>query len=160
MTPAVALALPLIRRFEGLRLDPYQDPAGIWSIGYGFRLWNNRPVTASTPPIAPDEAEARLAELAAQVESQVRCICRPLADNECAALICFTFNEGIGRLATSTLLKLWNAGDKAGAGQQFMSWVYGGGRVLEGLVARRAAERALFETAAEITPEPAETGKS
>jgi len=65
-------------------------------------------------------------------------------DNEFSALLSFTFNLGIGNLRSSTLLKLLNAGDRAGAADQFPRWNRAGGRELLGLTRRRAAERALF----------------
>jgi lysozyme len=45
----------------------------------------------------------------------------------------------------SKVLQHHIAGDRAKAGAAFMGWVKGGGRVLPGLVARRKAERALYE---------------
>lgn len=72
----------------------------------------------------------------------------PLNDDERGALTSFVFNLGAGNLASSTLLKLLNSGDRGGAGIQFGRWVYAtvnGVRTrLPGLVARRAAEEALF----------------
>jgi lysozyme len=70
----------------------------------------------------------------------------PLNDNEFGALTSFTFNLGIGNLKSSTLLKKLNAGDRAGAADEFGKWVNAGGKPLPGLVKRRAAERALFLT--------------
>lgn len=60
------------------------------------------------------------------------------------ALVSFAFNLGIGALAKSTLLKKHLAGDYAGAAREFAKWKFGGGRVLPGLVKRRAAEVALY----------------
>lgn len=62
------------------------------------------------------------------------------------ALVSFTFNAGGAALRTSTLLKKLNAGDYAGAASEFLRWVNGGGKKLPGLVRRREAEKALFET--------------
>jgi lysozyme len=67
-----------------------------------------------------------------------------LSQGQYDALVSFTYNEGAGRLQTSTLLTLLNAGNYAGASGQFGDWVYGGGVKLTGLVTRRAAEVALF----------------
>jgi GH24 family phage-related lysozyme (muramidase) len=50
-----------------------------------------------------------------------------------------------GDLKTSTLLKKLNAGDP-GAAAEFGKWVYGGGKRLDGLVKRLAAEKTLFLT--------------
>jgi lysozyme len=60
------------------------------------------------------------------------------------ALVDFCYNLGVGRLQSSTLRRKVNAGDMDGAKEQLMRWVRGGGRVLPGLVKRRAAEVALF----------------
>jgi lysozyme len=71
------------------------------------------------------------------------CIKVPLTDYERAALISFTYNVGRGKLCGSTLAK------KANAKQPFCAelskWVYAGGKVRNGLVKRRAAERRLCE---------------
>ena len=66
--------------------------------------------------------------------------------SEKAALVDFTFNLGSGNLQTSTLLKLLNAGDYAGAANELPKWNLGSGRVQPGLVTRRARERSLFLT--------------
>jgi lysozyme len=60
------------------------------------------------------------------------------------ALVDFCYNLGVGRLQTSTLRRVVNAGDWQGAKEQLMRWTRGGGRVLPGLVKRRAAECALI----------------
>ncbi len=60
------------------------------------------------------------------------------------ALVSFTYNVGEGNFTNSTLLRKLNAGDTAGAAEQFARWVHASGKVLPGLVKRRAAERAMF----------------
>ena len=61
-----------------------------------------------------------------------------------AAIVDFTFNLGVGRLQTSTLRRRINQRDWQNAANELRRWVYGGGRVLPGLVARRNAEAALL----------------
>ena len=61
------------------------------------------------------------------------------------ALVDFTYNLGIARLASSTLLKLLNAGRYADAGEQLLLWCNAGGHPQPGLVTRRHAELALWE---------------
>jgi lysozyme len=68
-------------------------------------------------------------------------------DGRLAAIVDFTFNLGAGRLQTSTLRRRVNQSDWAEAGRELVRWVYGGGRMLPGLVVRREAERRL------LTPE-------
>jgi GH24 family phage-related lysozyme (muramidase) len=59
-------------------------------------------------------------------------------------LISFAYDVGLSPLRTSTLLRLFNAGSTAAAAEQFGAWVHADGQVTEGLVGRRAAERAVF----------------
>lgn len=68
----------------------------------------------------------------------------PLSQNQFDALVSFIFNLGSAKFEGSTLLKKLNAGDYAGAADEFGKWVNAGGRKLAGLVKRRAAEKALF----------------
>jgi len=56
----------------------------------------------------------------------------------------FTFNLGAGRLQTSTLRRRINQRDWAASAQELRRWVYGGGRVLPGLITRRVAESELL----------------
>jgi lysozyme len=65
------------------------------------------------------------------------------------ALTSFTYNCGSGALASSTLLKKVNAKDFDGAALEFHKWNRGGGKVLPGLVRRRASESLLFQNIAD-----------
>jgi len=65
-----------------------------------------------------------------------------------AAIVDFTFNLGAGRLQTSTLRRRINQRDWHSAGQELRRWVYGGGKVLPGLVTRREAEATCLLRAA------------
>ncbi|TVS40518.1 lysozyme, partial [Xylella fastidiosa subsp. multiplex] len=69
----------------------------------------------------------------------------PLKQHQFDALVSLSFNIGACAFHRSTLLRKLNAGDVAGAAQQFHVWKWAGGRVQSGLIIRRAAERALFE---------------
>jgi lysozyme len=101
--------------------------------------------TPFTGGINEQEGGALLLEDVAYAEHAVaHLVTVPLTQGRYDALVSFTYNEGAGRLQTSTLLKKLNAGNYAGAAGQFSVWVYGGGVKLPGLIARRAAERALF----------------
>ena len=67
-----------------------------------------------------------------------------LSQHQFDALVSLAFNIGLGAFRASTLVRKLNAGDIAGAAGQFARWNRGDGRVLPGLVVRRAAEAALF----------------
>ena len=139
--------LALIKQSEGLRLAPYLCPAGVPTIGYGStRHADGHPVKLSDPPITEDEADVLLLmTLQPYADAVNRYVQVPINQNQFDALVDFTYNLGPQALRTSTLLKLLNAGNYAGAAAQFDVWVMAGKRRLTGLVERRAAERALFE---------------
>jgi len=130
----------LIKHFEGLRLNAYRCPAGIWTIGYGH--------TGSVKQgekISLDTAIKLLQTDLKRFEQIVTDLVDvPIQQHHFDALVSFAYNLGGGALADSTLLKLLNAGYFEEAADQFKRWNKAGGQVLQGLVKRRAAERALF----------------
>lgn len=133
--------LDLIKQFEGLYLKAYRCPAGVPTIGYGHTAG-----VAMGQTITQQQADDYLRRDVRQFERAVARLVRvPLTQGQFDALVSFAFNLGEGALAQSTLLRLLNSGDYAGAAAQFDRWNKAGGRVLPGLVRRRAAERALFE---------------
>jgi len=135
-----ATTLDFLRAREGFRSTPYAD-AGGYSIGYG-RFLGEKPAIVS---VTRQQAETWLTEDAQKAARAIIKLVRvPLNQNQFDALISFVYNLGEGALARSTLLKKLNASDYAGASQEFRRWVYSGGKVLTGLVARRALERDLF----------------
>ncbi|OLS61496.1 lysozyme [Pseudomonas putida] len=136
--------LNMIKSFEGLRLQAYQDSVGVWTIGYGA----TRGVKAGMS-ITKEQAERMLLNDVQRFEPEIeRLVTAKLSQNQWDALICFTYNLGAANLESSTLRRLLNDGDYAGAAAQFPRWTKAGGRELPGLVRRRAAERNLFLGAA------------
>lgn len=132
--------LSLIKSFEGLRLQAYQDSVGVWTIGYG----TTRGVKAGMK-ISKDQAERMLLNDVQRFEPEVqRLVTAPLSQNQWDALMSFTYNLGSANLESSTLRRLLNAGDYQGAADQFPRWNKAGGQVLAGLTRRRADERELF----------------
>lgn len=150
----LAEAVELCRRFEGFRARPYLCPAGVPTIGYGSTHYSDgRKVQLSDPPIS--EPAARLLLVTELFNTYAPGVLRqcpgllPLALLEAdwqklCALVDFAYNLGVGRLQTSTLRRRINACDWDGAAAELRKWVWGGGRKLPGLVARRAAEAALL----------------
>lgn len=139
-------AVDLAKRFEGFhrvpkheshRAYPYICPAGYWTIGYGHLC------DPKHPPITEAEAETYLVQdLRAALNATLR-YCPVLAtesEGRLAAIVDFTFNLGVGRLQTSTLRRRINQRDWKAAICELRRWVYGGGKVLPGLVSRREAE--------------------
>jgi lysozyme len=133
--------LALTRSFEGLRLEAYQDAAGIWTIGYGH---TGADVHAGQK-ISEFEAEALLrADLAASVACVNRVVEVALSQGQFDALVDFCFNAGRGNFMRSSLLRYVNAREFAAVVVQFGLWVNAGGVPVEGLVRRRAAEATMF----------------
>lgn len=99
--------------------------------------------------ITQEEADARLARrLADEFEPAVRRMVKvPLSPCQFDALVSWAYNVGVGAAGGSTLVRLLNAGDMAGAAAEFMRWTRSGGRELLGLRRRRTAEQALFRGA-------------
>jgi len=132
----------LIKRFEGLELKSYKDSVGILTIGYG----HTHAVKAGDV-ITGEQADAflredlQVAELTVNTNVKVK-----LTQGQFDALVSFVFNLGSGNFVKSTLIKKLNAGDYAGAADEFSKWVNAGGKKLPGLVKRRAAEREVFLT--------------
>lgn len=71
----------------------------------------------------------------------------PLTQGQVDAICSFVYNEGAGRLQSSTLLKVLNAGNYGAVPAELSKWVFGGGKKLPGLVTRRAAEAAMLLSA-------------
>jgi lysozyme len=133
-------AIDLMKKFEGCKLESYQDSGGIWTIGYG----HTKGVTKGMV-ITQEQADAFLVEEAQNACNQVQeLVTVVLTDNKLAALTDFVYNLGIGRLKTSTLLKLINTSEFDAASNQFLLWDHVNGKVLPGLLERRTAERTLF----------------
>jgi lysozyme len=133
--------IDLIKHFEGFRSKPYKCPAGVWTIGYG----TTNAINSGTLPITEAEAENMLkSDLDRFERSVLKLVTVPVSQNEFDALVSFTYNLGEGNLKKSTLLRRLNSDDKASAAEEFLKWNKAGGKVLNGLVKRREAERKMF----------------
>lgn len=141
-----SLATPLIQRWESFRAKSYLCPAGVWTIGWGSTGADiKRGMTWTL-----DQANARFARDLDAFGDGVRRVLRVDATpHEFAAMVSLAYNIGLSSFARSTLLKRFNAGDKAGAAAQFAVWCKardksGALKALPGLVARRADEARVF----------------
>ena len=135
--------LDLIKRFEGFSRTVYFCPAGYPTIGYGHVVKDDEDFSAG---IDESQAEELLRQDAQIAERAVlRLINVPLTDGQFDALVSFTYNLGGGALKRSTLRRKINREEHAEVPEQFMRWVWAGGRKLKGLVRRRAAEACLYK---------------
>ncbi len=149
-----AKGVTLIKQFEGCaklredgKVEAYPDPGtggDPWTIGWG----------ATGPGIGPGTVwtqETCDARLEADLERYARDVARalggaPTSQPQFDALVSFHYNTGA--IAKATLTRLHKAGDFDGAAREFERWCYAGGRVMKGLVRRRAAEAALYRSGA------------
>ena len=139
--------LKIIKLFEGFRSEPYLCSAMVPTIGFGSTWsFDGSSVTLSHPSIKESDAEELLLREVGRCEQAVdRLIRVELNENEHSALQSFVYNLGSGRLQSSTLRSLLNRNaPREQVADEFPKWRRAAGKILQGLVRRRAAERALF----------------
>jgi lysozyme len=143
--------LRAIRNHEGTVLTAYRDIGGVWTIGVGHTgsevveglVWTQ------------GQADEALSHDIRHAEAAVsRAVKVPIGQAQFDALVSLTFNIGVGAFAKSTLVRMLNAGDLAGATQQFLVWNKVGGKIAPGLVRRRAAEQSVFSGGSSSEPVP------
>lgn len=138
----------LITSFEGCKLTTYFDQRGILTIGYG----HTGPDVKLGQSITQNMAYILLKKDLDTFESGVsRLVSAKLTGNQFSALVCFSYNLGLGSLKNSTLLKKLNMLDYQGASEEFLAWDKINGQVSAGLLRRRQAEQSLFLTAGDGT---------
>jgi len=141
--------LNLIKQFEGYRSSPYQDQNGIWTIGYGSTyLLDGTRVNENTDIVDNDTATALLKY---GCQTAINCINQniivDLTQNNFDALCSFVYNIGTGSFIKSTLLKVINGEvTTISINDAFLMWDKAGGVVNAGLLRRRNAEIALYNS--------------
>lgn len=141
-------AVDLVKEFEGFRADAYKDAVGVLTIGYGTTAMAGVGIKpALGMKISKSDAEAYLHAALDKFANQIApAITAPINENEFGAFVSLAYNIGPGAFKKSSALRLFNAGDKAGAAKAILLWDKAGGKVLKGLTRRREAERKLFLT--------------
>ena len=140
----------LIKQFEGCKLTAYKCPAGKWTIGYGSTFYMDGSPVKEGDKITQEDAEIMLQKIVDDFRIQVvRIVPGTLPSGAVDALTSFVFNCGVAALQKSTLLKKIKANklDLKGIEAEFMKWVKGAGKILPGLVRRRAAENRMYADA-------------
>lgn len=135
----------LVKQFEGCVLKAYPDPGSggdPWTIGYGHTGPEVKRGVVWTQAQADAALQSDLAHFDAGVSALIGAA--PTTQGQFDAMVSFAFNVGLGNLKSSTLLRLHNAGDHAGAAAQFQRWNKAAGKVMNGLVKRRSAEARVY----------------
>ena len=133
--------IELIKKFEGFSPKPYTCAAGHLTIGYGHKINANEVIVDITK--AQGEELLRF-DIQRAENSVFRFIRVSLSHNHFDALVSFTFNLGAAALQRSTLRQKINREQFTDAGDEFIRWVHAGGKIMQGLLRRRKAERELF----------------
>ena len=137
--------IDLICNFEGKRLTAYDDGVGVWTIGFGTTVYPNGIKVKKGDTCTEAQAKAYMAHDLKKFASAVNnAVTVPLNQNQFDALVSLAYNIGTGAFSKSTLVKKLNGNDIRGAADQFDVWVNAGGKRMQGLVNRRAKEKALF----------------
>lgn len=139
-------AKAMIKTFEGLRLEAYRCPAGVWTIGYGHTEG-----VAEGMRITEAKADALFEADIAKAERAVDMAvgCTNLSQQQYDALVSFTHNLGAGNLRSSTLLrKVSSCPSNPSIRDEFRRWVWAttktGKKKLPGLVRRREWEASRY----------------
>lgn len=142
LTGVAIMAVAFIGGWEGLRTYSYKDIVGVWTACYG-----------ETKGIGPGmkftkaECDEMFVDsgLARHERALLRCLNEPhvVPDKTYVSFLSLAYNIGEGGFCRSTVVKRWNRGDQVGACDAILAWNKAGGRVVQGLVNRRKAERKL-----------------
>jgi lysozyme len=146
----------LVKHFESCmkncgpdRYAAYKCPAGVWTIGWGTTTEHGHKIKSGLVWSGAQCDDAFLHDMI-EFEAHVKRLVKvKLTQWQFDALTSFTYNCGAGALSSSTLLKKVNAGDFEGAALEFHKWNKSNGKVLAGLVRRRASESLLFQNIAD-----------
>lgn len=138
----------LIKQYEKLYLTAYDDGYGVWTIGYGHTSNSD---SGKTYPVYPGQTitaakaeEIFKADLDSFEKAVNQNVTYSINQNQFDALVSFTFNNGKTAFRNSALLQYLNNGQIGLAAREFDFYIKVKGEVSNGLVARRALEKALF----------------
>ena len=135
--------IDLIQSYEKCRLKAYlPTPNDVWTCGWG----STKGVTQDTVWTQEEADTAFLKDLEWVEECVNKAVTAQLTQNEYDSAASLCFNIGCHAFGKSTFIKKLNAADFDGASLEFLRWTKQSGKELAGLVARRKAERDLFET--------------
>lgn len=135
-------AITFVGQWEGLRLHSYKDVVGVWTACYGE-------TKGIKPGMKFTKAECDEMFIESGLKRHERALLRCLNDpytvpeSTYVAMLSLAYNIGEGGFCRSSVVKRWNEGKQYASCDAFKYWNKAGGRVIRGLVNRRAAERKL-----------------
>lgn len=132
--------IALIKQFEGCELTSYLCPANVWTIGWGHTgtdVVKGMTITQAT-------ADMLLRQDLGKFEDAVTKYAGPAYQNQFDAMVSLCYNIGPGNFRGSSVARLHKNGQYTAAATAFLLWNKAGGKILQGLVKRRKAERNLY----------------
>ncbi len=142
MTPSPRI-IAFMKAYEKFRPTGYRPtPRDKWTVGWGTTGPDINQYSTMTLDQADERFTFDLVKFAAGVNRKIGAA--PTTQNQFDALVSLAYNIGLTAEGTSTLLRLHNAGDYAGAASEFPKWDHQDGVVLDGLLNRRKAEAAIY----------------
>lgn len=139
--------IDLIHSFEQCKLEAYPDPGSRdgnpWTIGWGSTGPGIQRGTVWTQEQCDARFKRDIAAFAAKVDALLGGA--PTTQNQFDALVSLAYNIGVGALRGSTVLRKHKAGDYANAAAAFGMWIKNDGKIMRGLMRRRAAEADLYD---------------
>lgn len=138
----------IIKDFEKCKLKAYRCPAGVWTIGWGTTAEAGVGITPREGMTITQQKADNYFDLTVEkfLAEMMPAITRPMNENEKGAFVSLAYNIGTPRFKKSSALRYFNAGNTKKAADAILLWNKDSGKVSNGLVRRRAAERVLFLT--------------
>jgi len=143
-----ANGIKLLASLEGLKLDTYKCPAGIWTIGFGNTFYEDGDKVKEGDKITKEEAYHLFYMIATKFEKAINDNLKVVINqNQFNALFCLCYNIGKTGFINSTLLRFVNANPNDGnIAKEFLKWNKISGVISKGLTNRRMIESALYFT--------------
>lgn len=140
LAAVLALAAPLVMKWEGVRYAPYRDAGGVLTVCYGHTGKDVQAGRQYTQAECDDLLRTDMIEANGYVNA---CITSPMLHGQEAALTSAVYNIGPSVVCGSTLQRYANEGNWPAACAQLSRWDKAAGRTYRGLTLRRADERAM-----------------
>ena len=136
-----AQGINFIKQCEGFRSKTYLCQGNFLTIGYGHKITKCETFSEINERIAED---LLIKDLYHAERAVLRYINVPLENFQFDALVSFTFNLGAASLQRSTLRQKVNYNQHIEAANEFLRWIYAGGKIIRGLINRRLKESQIY----------------